>query len=331
VQQEIQFINSFFGESLMTIKQIMLAAVSGAMIIAASAGHAADWKPQGPLKLQIGFGAGGSTDVMGRVIAKVMKEQTGWNIIAENKTGGGGVAMFTGIAKMPAKGMVIGMGVNMPVMINIVKRGAELGFDLDSFDYLGTVAKAQLALIARADAPFDDLQGMIEHAKANDGMAIGFGAPPQKLLLSVVDKTAGAKFRFVSTKGEAETQKLLLGGQVMAGFSAGTHIKYLESGDFKMIASANDTRHSYAPDTPTVREAGYDVFLDPYFYFATTAGTDAAALAALTDALGNAIASDQVAEIVRNAATTEVLNLGPEGTKKMLVDGIENVKVLFGN
>ncbi len=186
-------------------------------------------------------------------------------------------------------------------------------------------------MIARADAPFDDLKGMVEYSKSNDGLAIGFGAPPQKLLMGVVGKQSGADFRFVATKGEAETHKLLLGGQVMAGFSAGTHVKYLESGDFKMIASANDSRHSYAPDTPTVREAGFDIYLDPYFYFATTAGTDAAAVEALTTALGNAIASDEVAEVVRNAATTEVLNLGPANTKKMLVDGIENVKVLFGS
>lgn len=97
-----------------------------------------------------------------------------------------------------------------------------------------------------------------------------------------------------------------------------------------MIASGNDARHTYAPDTPTFRESGFNAYVDPYFYFATGGGTEPEALAALTDALANAIASDEVAEVVRNAATTETLNLGPEGTKKMLVDGIENVKILFG-
>ncbi|WP_170329010.1 tripartite tricarboxylate transporter substrate binding protein [Ruegeria arenilitoris] len=314
----------------MKLKRTITGFVAGALMAFAGGAMAEDWEPTGTLRLQIGFAAGGSTDTMGRVIAKVMKEQTGWNIIAENKTGGGGVAMFTGIAKMPPKGNVIGLGVNMPVLINLVKRGDQLGFDLDSFEYLGTVSRAQLALIARADAPFDDLAGMIEYSKANDGLAIGFGAPPQKLLMEVVNREADANLRFVSTKGEAETQKLILGGQVMAGFSAGTHIKYLESGDFKMIASANDARHDYAPDVQTVREAGISAYLDPYFYFATTAGTDPAAVAALTNALENAMATDEVAEIVRNAATTEVLNLGAEGTEKMMVDGVENVKVLFG-
>ena len=149
-----------------------------AMMVAGSA--MAGWKPDGPLSLQIGFGAGGSTDTMGRVLAKVMKDQTGWNIFAENKTGGGGVAMFTGIAKMPPNGRVIGLGVNMPILVNLVRRGDELPFDLDSFDYLGTIAKAEGTL------------------------PVAYGAPPQKLLMDVAARETGANFNMVTTKGGAD-------------------------------------------------------------------------------------------------------------------------------
>jgi tripartite-type tricarboxylate transporter receptor subunit TctC len=238
--------------------------------------------------------------------------------------------MFTGISKMPPKGNVIGLGVNMPIMVNLVKRGDQLPFNLDSFDYLGTASRAQLALIARADAPFNTLEEMVEQSKSGDGLAIGFGAPPQKLLMEVVARESGAKFRFVSTKGEAETQKLMLGGQLVAGFSSGTHIKYLESGDFKMIAVGNDARHDYAPDTPTVRESGYGAYVDPFYYFATTAGTAPEAVAALSKALDEAINSEEVAKVIQNAAVSQPLNLGSEGTKQMMFDGVENVKVLFG-
>jgi tripartite-type tricarboxylate transporter receptor subunit TctC len=291
----------------------------------------AEWAPSGTLKLQIGFAAGGTTDTMGRVIAKVMKENTGWNIIAENKTGAGGVAMFTAISQMPPKGNVIGIGVNMPVLINLVKRGDTLPFDLDSFDYLATVSRAQLALVARADAPFDDLEGMIAYSKANGGLPIAFDAPPQKFLMSAVDKEAGAGFRYVSTKGGAENLKLILGGQVMVGFDSGGHLPYLKSGDLKMIASANDARHNYAPDVKTVIESGFEVYVSPVFYFATTAGTDPEAKAALVKALAEAIDSDEVKKVVQNASRTEVLNMGPEGTKKMMTDGLKNVGILFGN
>ena len=79
----------------MKIRAIIAGLVITAVAVFAGAATAKDWAPKGPLMFYIGFGAGGSTDTMGRVIGKVMKEQTGWNIVVENKPGGGGAAMFT--------------------------------------------------------------------------------------------------------------------------------------------------------------------------------------------------------------------------------------------
>ncbi|HSM42993.1 MAG TPA: tripartite tricarboxylate transporter substrate binding protein [Afifellaceae bacterium] len=292
--------------------------------------HAADWSPSGPLKLQIGFDAGGETDTLGRVIAKEMETQTGWDIVVENKPGGGGIAMFTGIAVAKPDGQTIGMGVSMPVLINLTLRGAELPFDLDSFDYLATVARAQVAIVAKADAPFDDLAGLIEYSKANGGALVAFDAKPQELLMNVVAKEAGTEFRLVSAKSSAETIQQLLGGHVVAAFAAGAHIPYLESGDLKMIASANAGRHGYAPDTQTVQEQGYDIFVDPYFYIAAPAGLPADAKAALAKALNAAINSDATRQAIVNALKTDPSDLGPDGTRKMMDDGLANVAKLFG-
>jgi tripartite-type tricarboxylate transporter receptor subunit TctC len=87
------------------------------LIALASSVSAAEWKPDGPLTIQIGFGAGGSTDAMGRALGKLMIDNTGWNVIVENKPGGGGVAMTTGLSQMPANGKTIGMGVSIPVLV----------------------------------------------------------------------------------------------------------------------------------------------------------------------------------------------------------------------
>lgn len=295
----------------------------------AGSANAGGWKPDGALSLQIGFGAGGSTDTMGRVLAKVMADQTGWDIIAENKTGGGGVAMFTGIAKMPPNGRVIGLGVNMPILVNLVRRGDELPFDLDSFAYLGTISKAELALVAASDAPFDDLEGLIEHARMNGSLPVAYGAPPQKLLMDVAARETGAPFNMVTTKGGAETMKLILGGQVLAGFSSGEHFPHAEAGKMKVIASANAARLSYAPDVGTFPEAGVNAYVDPYFYLATAKGTDPEALKAISKAIDRAMRSPRMIEIVANAVKGKPLNLGPDGTRKMMVDGLANVGVLF--
>lgn len=313
----------------MRLHSKFLGLAASALLVMAGPSIGADWEPSGDLKMQIGFAAGGSTDVMGRVLAKVMEEQTGWNIVAENKTGGGGVAMFTGIAKMPAKGNVIGVGVNMPILVNLVNRGAELPFDLDSFEYLGTISKAELALVASKDAPFDDLKGLIEYAKQNGGAPIAFSAPPQKLLMEVAARESGAEFNMVTTKGGAENMQFILGGQVMAGFGSGEQLPYLESGDMKIIAGANEARLSYSPDTMTFVEAGINAYVDPYFFLATTKGTPPEAVEAIANAIDAAMQSPEMAEVIDNATKGNPLNLGAEGTKNMLVGGLENVKVLF--
>ncbi|MDZ7839757.1 MAG: tripartite tricarboxylate transporter substrate binding protein [Gammaproteobacteria bacterium] len=294
-------------------------------------GNAAAWEPDGPLKLQIGFGAGGETDTIGRVIARALEEQTGWQVIAENKPGGGGLAMFTGIAAMPPDGTVIGMGVNMPVMINLLLRGETLPFDLDSFDYLATVGRAPLVIIARSDAPYDDVNGLAAWSRENDGVAVAFDAKPQELMLQRIDKQENAGFKLVSTKSAAEMIQYLLGEQVAASFSAGTHISYMESGDVKMLASANSARHDYAPEVRTLREQGYDLFSDPWFYIAAPAGLPGEAKAALAGALDEALKTDAVKKIVANTLSSRPVNLGPEGTRQMFTEGMDGVKVLFGD
>lgn len=300
-------------------------ALSAAMCTSASA-----WQPDGPLTMQIGFGAGGETDTIGRVIARELEEQTGWQVIAENKPGGGGIAMFTGIAAMPADGSVIGMGVNMPVMVNLVLRGDKLPFDLDSFDYLATVARSPLVIIAASDAPYENLAGLVAWSKDNGGAAIAFDAKPQELLLRAIDQKSDAGFKLVSTKSSAEMIQYLLGGQVDASFSAGTHIQYLESGDVKILASANSERQDYAPGAGTLRDQGYDLFSDPWYYFAAPPGLPAPAQAALAEALDAALQTDAVRQVVANTLSTKPRNLGPEGTRQMFIEGMDGVQVLFG-
>lgn len=290
----------------------------------------AQWSPSGPVKLEIGFGAGGETDTLGRAIAAAMKEQTGWDVIAENKPGGGGVAMFTTVSAAPADGLTVGMGVSMPVLINLVLRGDKLPFTLDSFDYLATVSRAQVAIVTKADAPYNDIPELVAYSKSHGGAPVAFDAKPQELILRAINKQDDAGIRPVPSKSSAETVQSLLGGHVAASFVAGIHIAYLKSGELKMLASANAGRHSYAPDTPTLREQGYDLFVDPWFYFAAPAGLPADAKAALAKALDNAIGAKTVGDLVANVMKTETSNLGPDGTRKMMDDGIGGVKVLFG-
>lgn len=313
----------------MNIRSKVLALGISAVMALAAPLAAEDWTPQGPLTIQIGFGAGGSTDTMGRVLANAMEKATGWNIVVENKPGAGGVAMFTGLSQMPARGQVIGMGVSIPVLVQLVQRGDQLPFDETSFDYLGTIAKAELALVASKDAPFDDLEGMIAYSKENSGLAVAIMAPPQVLMMKQATAVSDATFDLVTADGGAEVMKLILGGQVLAGFGSGEQFPYLDSGDMKVIASANQSRLSFAPDVKTFTESGVPAYVDPVFFLAMTGGTDPEALKAISAALDDAIKSPEVVEIVANAVKGKPLNMGPAGTQQMMTDGMANAKVLF--
>lgn len=305
-------------------------AAAAAIALAGAAPALADWAPSGPIKLWIGFGAGGETDTLGRLIAKEMSDATGWTIVVENKPGGGGIAMFTQLQAVPADGQTLGMGVTMPVLVNLTTRPGEIPFDLDSFDYLHTVALAQLALIAPADAPYDDLAGLVEYSKEKGGALVAFDAKPQELLMNFVNNQSDAGLKAVSTKSSAEALQQLLGGHVDAAFNAGAHIPQLEAGKVKMLASANASRHSYAPEAQTVQEQGFDIYVDPYFYIAAPAGLPEDAKAALAETIGAALGKDSTKEAIMNAFHTEPSDKGPEETRTMLDEGLVNVGTLFG-
>lgn len=306
-----------------------LAALVAALMLCATPALA-DWTPSGPISLWIGFGAGGETDTLGRLLAKEMSDATGWDIVVENKPGGGGLAMFTQVAVAKPDGQTLGMGVTMPVLVNLTIRPDEVPFGLDSFDYIGTVALAQLAIIAPADAPYDTLEDFLAWSKENGGALVGFDAKPQELLVQFVNKQAGTELRLVSMESSAEALQNVLGGHIDAAFNAGAHIPSLESGEVKMLASANAQRHSYAADVPTVQEAGYDIFVDPWFYVAAPAGLPDDAHQALADAMQSALQSDALKTAIESTMHTEPSDNGPDETRAMMDAGLKNVGTLFG-
>lgn len=289
----------------------------------------AEWAPAGPVKIQIGFGAGGSTDTLGRAIAAEMEAQTGWDVIVENKPGGGGVALFSSLVRGKPDGLTMGIGVTTPTLMNLAKRGDSLPFKVDSFDYLATIVLAPLAVVAPADAPYNTIPEFVEFSKSNGGALVGFDGGPQRLLMLAVNNEAGSQFEMVSNKSGAEIVQGLLGGQLDAGFGAGAHIQYVASGDLKMLGVATPERHGYAPDIPTFIEQGYDHSIAGYWYIAAPKGLDPEAKETLAAALDAAITSDALTDLIGNLMKTTPDNRGADGAEKALNDGLGAIEALI--
>ncbi|TBR41974.1 tripartite tricarboxylate transporter substrate binding protein [Marinomonas agarivorans] len=287
------------------------------------------WSPSGPVTLEIGAGVGGETDAIGRVFASTLKKQTGWEVIAQNKPGGAGIAMLSAMKNKRPDGTTLGLAINMPVLVNLVLRGDKLPFNLDHFDYLGTLASAGLAIVARSDAPFNNIEELVAYSKKHGSVTIATDSKPQELIMKGIAKQSGAKFKILSTKSSGEQLQFLLGDKAMVGLPSGKHIPYLATNQLKMLASANSKRHSYALETETLIEQGFNLFVDPFFYFVAPKGLDPIVEKTIVAAIDMAVQSTEVKDIVKNVLSSEAENLGAKETRSMLDNGFSGVKVLF--
>ena len=312
------------------MKQLLSSVMLLCIMVLPSLGHGQEWSPKDSITLQIGFGAGGSTDIMGRLVAAKIEENTGWNVVVENKPGGGGIAMFSSLMREEADGLTLGLGVSTPIFLNLASRGDKLPFNIDTFDYLATIMRGEIGMVAKADAPYNNLEELIAYAKEHKGgIAVGFDAKPQQMVLTPVAKNAGVKFKFIKHKSGAEQVQSLLGGHVDIACTAGEHVKYIKSGDLKMIASMSQDRQECAPDSKTLIENGFDLYLEPYFYIAAPKGLPENVKVALAAAFDEAVNSDSVKRGLLNSMQANAHNLGPDGTYTMLTEGVVNIKALI--
>lgn len=308
------------------MKTPILAAVTGLFLGAGPA--LADWAPSGPINMWIAFGAGGTLDAVSRVFSAELAAQTGWQVIDENIPAGGGMALLSRLSNMPADGQTIGVVVNMPLIINLVQRPDQLPFTLDSFDYLGSIAVAEKGLYAASDAPFATVPEMMDYAQAN-GLVIAANPGPETIITEALVAASNGSIRRIASESGGQSMTYILGDHAQVAFGGGEHLQYLEDGEIRMLASINAERLSYAPDVPTLREEGYDLYIDPFFFFVTPAGLDSETRETLTQALDAALHSEAVTDIVGSIIRSEVQNFGPEATRARLEQGLAEMGPMF--
>ncbi len=306
------------------LKRMMNLAVTAALAIGlAGPVLAEEWQPDGPITLNVGFGAGGSTDALARAIAQSIEADTGWDVVVENLPGAGGVAMLSKLQAAKPDGLSLGVGVSIPVWIQLKRRGDQLPFTLDSFDWLSTMGRAGLAMVVAGDSAvqtFDDLL-----AKAKDsGVTVATNGPAQEIIVRALATETGADFRHVPTKSGGEIIQNLLGGHVDAATLGGAHVPYVQKGEMRVVAGLAPVRDNADLDVPTLMEMGYPFAIDASFYIAAPAGLPDTAKAALSGAVDQALASDGVQKALQ-AMGMDGNNLGPDGTAQMMYDGLETI------
>lgn len=276
------------------MKRIIAAGLSALGILAMAGGALAEWTPPGPIKLLIGFRAGGGADTQARLIAEALEARHGWKIIPEQVTGKGGLNLAAALKDAPADGTVIGMLVTEAVGYNMA--AADAGMEPGDFAGLTTTAGFQMGIVALASKGWAGMADAIAAAKEGEALRFGVMSPKLADLAYLLGRAQGVEFNIVQLPGGKAVLDAITAGDIDLGFVAGIQARGVAAGDLVNLASGLSTPLTQTPEAPTLADLGVPFNADGYFVFIAPAGIPEDARAALTDAI-HAVLEDETAKV----------------------------------
>jgi tripartite-type tricarboxylate transporter receptor subunit TctC len=245
------------------MKKTWLKLVSAAAIGLIALGALAQDYPNKPIKIIVPFPAGGTSDVMGRMMAEELGKVLKQPVIVDNVGGAGGVIGTEKGAKSAPDGYTI---VQTGVGQNAVAHGLDANLKYNSntdFIHLTQVHSGPNVLLVHPSLPFKTLKELVDYVKANPGkMDYGYThAASGHMAMELFKQTAGVFLTGIPYRGGGPMMTDLLGGTVKIAFiNQDVASQYVKAGKLRALAVSSAQRNSMYPDVPTVAESGYKGF-----------------------------------------------------------------------
>ncbi len=275
------------------------------VLFAGAAQAQPDW-PQRPVRMLVGFGPGGGTDIVARIVAQPLGEALGQPVVVENRPGAGGTVAAAQVAKAAPDGHTAFMLNNGFAVSAVMYRS--LPYDpLADFQPVSMVATMPLVVLTGPKAGFSDLKGLLDAARANPGKlnfaSVGIGST-QHFAGELLFQIASINLLHVPYKGtpNAVAATQTNEAQLLVEVAAAV-LGQVRGGALKALAVTSSGPFAGLPDVPTVRQAGladYDV--TTWYALAFPARTPAAIVEKTNRALRAVLARDEVRKQMANAA-----------------------------
>ena len=242
--------------------QLFLAAIVGILqFIGPTA--AQDW-PARPLTMVVAFPAGGSDDILGRIVAARLSELLRQQVIVENIGGGGGTTGTDRVAKAAPDGYQFALGTSATHALSQVLRKNPPYDSVTDFMPVALIAEQPFVLIARKDLPANDLREFMAYAKANEAKmqygSAGEGSATH-LVCSVLDAAIGIKAKHVPYNGGVPALRDLIAGQIDYFCPVVTiAIPQIENKGVRGIAILSKQRTAVLPNLASAAEQGLGDF-----------------------------------------------------------------------
>ena len=250
-------------------------ALTAALLATVSAAHAADAFPSRPIRLVVGFGAGGPTDIPARFIAEKLGSRLGQNVVVENKPGAGGMLATRDVLSQPSDGYTLLLCTHFESINTVLYRNPQ--YALRDVAPISLIAKYYYGLALSNAIPAATFEQFVAYAKAHPGevgyISIGIGSA-QEILARQLERLTGMSMNRIPYRGGPQVMQDLLSGIVH--FYVAPTLQVLpqyESQHLKILAVSSPQRLDVAPEIPTLVEKGIDFVRYGWLGICARAGT----------------------------------------------------------
>ena len=247
----------------------MVRVIAVATLVAASTAFAQSY-PSKPIRLMIGYTAGGSAEAGARPLARALEPMLGQPLVFEYRPGNAGGVAMEAIAKAPADGYTLYYFDSGPLTV-APHLGQKIGYDpFKSFTQLGHVCGSGSLLVVHPSTPFHSVAEVIDASKREPNKwsygTSGVGGP-HHLSGEYFKSVTGAQLLHVPYKGGGPAMTDLMGGQIPMLFSSlGPAVGAVKSGKIRPLAVTSMERSRAFPDVPTMNEVGLKGFDSTAWY-----------------------------------------------------------------
>ncbi|MFM1988875.1 MAG: hypothetical protein RJA99_1832 [Pseudomonadota bacterium] len=277
-----------------------LKAIAGLALAAAAGGAAAQAWPAKPIKLLIPFPPGGGTDFVSRAVGQKLAENTGWQVVLENRPGAAGNIAIAAAANSPPDGYTIVMGQSDNMMLGPWLY-PNAGYDsVKSFAPIVQVSVAPLVIAAAEGSKLRTPADLIAAGRAGQGINWGTAGNGSMghLFGELLRAQTGMKLTQVHYKGAAPAMTDLIGGQIdVVILSSGSVLPQIRAGKLRPVAVTTAKRSPVLPDTQAVAEAGVkDVDVSIWLGLFAPVGTPPEIVARINAEVNRVLAAPEMRE-----------------------------------
>jgi tripartite-type tricarboxylate transporter receptor subunit TctC len=295
------------------------------------AAQAADF-PDRPIRIVVGFGAGGASDVAARIIANAMSRELGQQVIIDNRPGASTSIAGDIVAKAEPDGYTLFQAGNANV-VNAISTPKPPFDVLTAFAPVGVAITSPSVLVAHPSAGIQSVKELIAKAKGKPGeiMYASSGvAAVSHIAGELMAHEENIKLTHVPYKGSSQAMTDLLAGRVQIMFAPiSTALPFIKDGKLVALATTSDQRDKDLPDTPTLEQAGVKgIDMTIWSGFVAPKGTPADRIAKLDDAMQKALKADDVGKQLAVHGIKPVIGAGPDGFAKHMKSDIDKLQQL---